>query len=196
MIIENDSFPEYPTAVPGRDAAPASTIPPADSAQPDQASDTQAPDAAQSVESSPPASETLIIPEQIQELSPEISDDVAEKIEEVADGKKKSPDDAIEKNISNLVRIHAEDTPNTIGKITSTIEIRIAALRARMEKRETKLQRIMESARNRGSISNDDIVRMLYISDKSATRYANLLVQRGELIRTGKGRGVRYVPRS
>jgi predicted HTH transcriptional regulator len=70
--------------------------------------------------------------------------------------------------------------------------VRLAALRARTQKRETKLERIMESARNRGSITNDDIVRMLHVSDKSATRYANILVVRGKLARNGKGRGTRY----
>lgn len=81
------------------------------------------------------------------------------------------------------------------GAFVGSIEKRANALRARQSKRDAKLERIMQFARNRGSVRNDEIKKILRVSDATASRYANLLVLRSELIRTGRGRAARYAPR-
>jgi hypothetical protein len=75
-------------------------------------------------------------------------------------------------------------------------EGRARGLARRNEKREKKLQLIVEHTRAHSSIANDDIEKLLHLSNATASRYLKLLVERGSLIRSGKGRSVRYSIRS
>jgi len=69
---------------------------------------------------------------------------------------------------------------------------RTKAQQKRSEKRDMHLARIIEHARTRTSIHNDDIEKLVHVSDATASRYARMLVQRGDLVREGKGRSVTY----
>lgn len=209
MTTEDDSFPEYPTSAPTRepvssaDTAAASTQSAGDSllipTSPDSETTptivaTDAPVAPSAPEPNPESSpnpsadDATVVSSIEEESSAEEKSDTIDVIEEVDASDSDSAHD-VKKESNEKTESHAT---SAMQRITSTIELRLAALRARIEKREAKLERVMESARNRGTISNDDIVRLLHVSDKSATRYANILVVRRNLLRTGKGRGTRY----
>ncbi|OGG53364.1 hypothetical protein A2851_00090 [Candidatus Kaiserbacteria bacterium RIFCSPHIGHO2_01_FULL_53_29] len=81
---------------------------------------------------------------------------------------------------------------------TASIPIVDNAARARayasvVKKREERLARIIRLVQKEGKICNADIVRLLHVSDASASRYLRELVSRGTLVREGRGRGIRYV---
>lgn len=82
-----------------------------------------------------------------------------------------------------------KQTTNTRGTAGRT-----KALEHRRIRREEHLRTILEYAKRESSIRNDDIAKLLRVSDKTATRYASALVLRGLLFRSGKGRSVIYTP--
>lgn len=88
---------------------------------------------------------------------------------------------------------------NTTAPATSTQNIfrgkegRMRALEKKNAKREIQLQQILEHARVHASITNNAVEKILHISDATASRYLKLLVDRGLLTRTGKGRSVAYI---
>ena len=63
---------------------------------------------------------------------------------------------------------------------------------ARKQKVERRLERILAETKKRISITNRDVVKVLRISDATASRYLRLFVSRGQLRKTGGGRSVAY----
>lgn len=55
-----------------------------------------------------------------------------------------------------------------------------------------KLDKIMDLASKQASVANDDVERLLRISDKTATRYLVALVKERKLRQIGVGRAIRY----
>lgn len=56
-----------------------------------------------------------------------------------------------------------------------------------------KLDKIMEAFSKKNKISNDDVQKLLYVSDATATRYLNILEQQGKIKQTGRtGKAVFY----
>jgi predicted HTH transcriptional regulator len=70
---------------------------------------------------------------------------------------------------------------------------RAHAIAKHVGRKEARLARVIEMVKEKGRITNDDIEKLLYVSDATASRYGTILVRRGLLKREGKGRGVRYV---
>lgn len=73
-----------------------------------------------------------------------------------------------------------------------------AADRARASATHTRkiqehLDKIIAYARTKPHVTNDEIEKLLHVSDATASRYALLLVKQGILRREGKGRGALYV---
>lgn len=63
----------------------------------------------------------------------------------------------------------------------------------KIREKEDHLARSLGLARERGEVTNDDIERLLHVSDATAERYLNLLESQGHLVQIGKtGKGVRY----
>lgn len=59
---------------------------------------------------------------------------------------------------------------------------------------DARLAKIVEYAKTHGGkITNDEIEKLLRVSDATASRYAKILVSRGFLRVEGKGRGAKYV---
>ena len=54
------------------------------------------------------------------------------------------------------------------------------------------LEKIVAHAREKKEITNDDVEKLLHVADATASRYLKMLVERGKLIRAGKGRSVKY----
>ena len=71
-------------------------------------------------------------------------------------------------------------------------ENRAHAVAKRIGKKEARLIKVVELAKEKGRITNDDIEKLLHVSDATASRYGTILVQRGLLKREGKGRGAKY----
>lgn len=73
------------------------------------------------------------------------------------------------------------------------VEDRAKAAATHARKKDVRLAKIVEYAReNGGKITNDEIEKLLHVSDATASRYAKILVARGSLRAEGKGRGARY----
>lgn len=58
--------------------------------------------------------------------------------------------------------------------------------------KEKKLEKIIQLAQKKKTITNDDVQKLLRISDATATRYLVKLVQQGRLTRIGSPRDVKY----
>lgn len=57
-----------------------------------------------------------------------------------------------------------------------------------------KLDKILEAATKRGSITNDQVEKLLHVSDATATRYLTQLEKEGKLKQEGKtGKSVKYL---
>lgn len=63
---------------------------------------------------------------------------------------------------------------------------------AKQKKIETRLSKIMDFVRQNGSITNDQIQKLLRVSDATASRYARILVIRNLLKKSGKTKSVKY----
>lgn len=70
---------------------------------------------------------------------------------------------------------------------------RAHAVAKRISKKEARLAKVVELAKEKGRITNVDIEKLLHVSDATASRYGTILVQRGLLKREGKGRGAYYL---
>ena len=86
----------------------------------------------------------------------------------------------------------AVSTANPITNLVSGIIVKARAV-LQINKRK-KLDKIMVDVAKRGSITNDQVEKLLHVSDATSTRYLSQLVKEGKLKQVGKvGPGVRYV---
>lgn len=76
------------------------------------------------------------------------------------------------------------------GSIVSNLLAR-AREKIRFRKRK-KLDKILELARAKQTIKNDDVEKFLRVSDKTAERYLNQLVKEGKLVREGHPKHALY----
>ena len=70
------------------------------------------------------------------------------------------------------------------------------ALEAIQVRKRAKLEKIMKLAMAKRSITNDQVEKLLHVSDATATRYLAELVRQGRLKRTGSKETARYEPPS
>ncbi len=68
------------------------------------------------------------------------------------------------------------------------------ALAAIQFRKRAKLEKIIKFAVLKGSATNDQIEKLLHVSDATATRYLSQLVKEGRLKRTGPDGNARYEP--
>lgn len=61
-------------------------------------------------------------------------------------------------------------------------------------RRQKKLEKIMKIARTKGKITNDDVEKLLHVSDATATRFLQKLINEGKLRRVGKTSQTHYEP--
>ncbi|MEK9185663.1 MAG: hypothetical protein AAB863_02705, partial [Patescibacteria group bacterium] len=66
------------------------------------------------------------------------------------------------------------------------------ANKALRERKIKKLEKIVELAKWNDTIVNDDIEKMLHVSDATATRYLNELVKQNKLVRLGHPKHAKY----
>ena len=84
--------------------------------------------------------------------------------------------------------------PNTTAPSSPTIPAIDSARgnAAKKQKIEHRLEQILAEARKKKQITNRDVVNLLRISDATASRYLKMLVARGQLQKSGRGRSVVY----
>lgn len=58
--------------------------------------------------------------------------------------------------------------------------------------KQKKLEKLIQLAQKKKIITNDDVQKLLYVSDATATRYLVKLVQQGRLTRIGSPRDAKY----
>lgn len=95
----------------------------------------------------------------------------AEKVVETLRGEKPSP------------------PPSTFSLISSLLQKAREKIRLKREKR---FEKILELAKKKGEITNDDVEKLLHISDATATRYLSQLVKEGKLLRVGPPERAKY----
>ena len=80
----------------------------------------------------------------------------------------------------------------TQGLIRGLLEKAKLAIQRRKRK---KLDKIMNLFAKQTNINNNDVQKLLYVSDATATRYLNILKTEGKIKQNGKtGKGVLYTP--
>jgi hypothetical protein len=85
--------------------------------------------------------------------------------------------------------------PPTNPTATITIKDRLyAALEKVQFRKRAKLEKIIVLAKAKRSIKNDDVEKLLKVSDATASRYLRQLVQEGKLRRSGKPEQATYEP--
>jgi predicted HTH transcriptional regulator len=66
------------------------------------------------------------------------------------------------------------------------------ALEKIKERKSKRLEKILQLAKEKGEITNDDVEKLLHVSDMTATRYLNELVKQGRLKRIGPPSRAKY----
>jgi len=76
------------------------------------------------------------------------------------------------------------------NRISEFLAMAKATIRGRKEK---KLEKIMELVAKKGTVTNNEVEKLLHVSDATATRYLGELTKQGKIVRTNAtGRGVMY----
>lgn len=71
--------------------------------------------------------------------------------------------------------------------------LKSAAEKIQFRKRK-RLEKIMQRVREKGRITNDEVQKLLWVSDATATRYLSQLVREGRLRRVGSPKHASYEP--
>ncbi|MEK7157439.1 MAG: winged helix-turn-helix transcriptional regulator, partial [Patescibacteria group bacterium] len=62
------------------------------------------------------------------------------------------------------------------------------------DRKRKKRDKIMEAFTKKNQITNDEVEKLLHVSDATATRYLSALEKEGKIIQVGKkGKGVLYI---
>lgn len=86
----------------------------------------------------------------------------------------------------------ATPSPPTSSSILSPDDLPVRGLVARRARAEIKLEKILALAEKQGSIRNDNVEKLLRVSDATAARYLATLVKNGALLRAGAPGHARY----
>jgi predicted HTH transcriptional regulator len=66
------------------------------------------------------------------------------------------------------------------------------ALEKIRERKSKRLEKILQLAKEKGEITNDDVEKLLHVSERAASRYLNELVRQGRLKRIGSPSHAKY----
>ncbi|MDP2704266.1 MAG: HTH domain-containing protein [bacterium] len=71
----------------------------------------------------------------------------------------------------------------------------LAKAKAKIQsKKKAKLEKILQALNSKTKITNDEVEKLLHVSDATATRYLSALEKEGKIIQVGKqGKGVLYI---
>lgn len=85
-------------------------------------------------------------------------------------------------------------TPSVVATVTHIGRDILSKARATIQfRKQKKLEKIVEFVSEKGKISNDEVEKLLHVSDATATRYLEVLVKQGKLKKIGTtGKAVTY----
>lgn len=90
--------------------------------------------------------------------------------------------------------VQAPPPPLTITPLQVARDLLVKARASIQSRKRKKLDKILVFLNEKKNIANDDVEKLLHVSDATATRYLNQLEKEGKIIQVGKtGRAVRYV---
>lgn len=162
------------------DAPPAADIAP-ETPPPEEVSDTSTPPPP-----SPPTSEPASEP-------PADTAPAAEPLEATPPGVVETPRLEPETPQRPVVEALPPQSEPLVSPPDQKVELLQKAHAATQIRKRKKLDRIMELVMKKGAVSNDDVEKLLHVSNATATRYLGILKQEGKIEQTGKtGRGVVY----
>jgi predicted HTH transcriptional regulator len=89
---------------------------------------------------------------------------------------------------------HSRPEPRISRERSSSFRDLLIRAREKIQfKKKKKLDKIMEILNKKEKISNDEVEKILHVSDATATRYLSILEQEGKITQNGKtGKGVFY----
>ena|SRR3989344_7440074 len=85
-------------------------------------------------------------------------------------------------------------TPTLSASVTHNKQELLSKARISIQNRKRKkLDKILEALNIKGKITNDEVEKLLHVSDATATRYLSILKQEGKIKQEGRtGKGVSY----
>lgn len=90
--------------------------------------------------------------------------------------------------------VQAPPPPLTITPLQVARDLLVKARASIQSRKRKKLDKILVLLDEKRNIANDDVEKLLHVSDATATRYLNQLEKERKIIQVGKtGRAVRYV---
>src|SRR3990167_8300309 len=126
----------------------------------------------------------------ISELAPTPIDSISESSTPVAEGSPTEQSDPVNPEPPQSdSSIPAPAQQDEYGFIKSLLIKAQAKIQFNKQK---KLDKIIQLAQKKQNITNDDVQKLLRVSDATATRYLVKLVQRGRITRVGSPRDAKY----
>ena len=149
--------------------------------------------------------ENIVISEPQPETAPASAPPTPEATEgqsEAMAGTQTAPEQTISPPAESSVET-AQTTPNeplkpepdipTVPTTSLALKLLVKAREAIQFRRRKKLDRLMTLFLKKPQITNDDVEKLLHVSDATATRYLSILEREGEIKQSGKtGKGVSY----
>ena len=155
-------------------------------------------------ESAPEPKVAESVPETVVETTPEVTPEIqtaqmggneplAEPAPASAEATASAPEEQPQTPNKEETKPHKQDETNQKEKLGLLRQMARATIQLRREK---KLLKIMEQFAKQTEITNDEVEKLLHVSDATATRYLSELEKRGKLKQVGAtGRSVSYVKR-
>lgn len=134
-----------------------------------------------------PTSESMISTEAVQEISASITEAVKEVIMQEVPSAEAVPAPTPTAPTAPTA-VSAPSAPVAVSKVSSKNHM-LEVVRARKAER---LEKIIEMTRLKKDITNDDVEKLLKVSNATATRYLNDLVKAGRLKRFGARKHEKY----
>lgn len=128
-------------------------------------------------------------PSEKEQFGTQISEPEVKEAEEVTEMPAGETEEIKEELPKEEPEIVSPSPSSPFSFISSLLEKAREKIRLRKQKR---LEKILELARKKGEITNDDVEKLLHVSDATATRYLSQLVKEGKLLRVGPPEKAKY----
>ena len=143
-----------------------------------------------------PASEPIAEPqgETPSEPTKPVSEGVQETSSAAAEPQQSEPQQAPQTQSAATAASAPSATSNSNNSAQHDRELLVQARAKIQTKKSVKLGKIMTELERKGKITNDEVEKLLHVSDATATRYLSALEKQGKIKQEGKtGEGVAYI---
>lgn len=146
-------------------------------------------------EDTSPQPDSALKPVELTEAQTTAPTEAAPRTESVASPSPAAPTEEKPQPVENMpVTPNIPASPPPIISSPDIRALKSKAVEAVQARRKDKLEKIITLTKERGSITNDEVEKLLHVSDATATRYLAELVKQGRLRRTGARASSRYEP--